>query len=80
MISQWTKYAVYSDNEDEIDDLMNDCLPERRVANQFEKSVSAFDNYEQVINLDVLIEILVQQSNLSIRNKTGGSFSPISRK
>ena len=37
---------------------------EGRVANQFDESPSAFDIYEEVINLDILIEILVQQSNL----------------
>ena len=35
-----------------------------RCFNQFDKSISTFDIYEQVINLDVLIELLVQQSNL----------------
>ena len=30
---------------------------------KFDESASAFDIYELVINLDVLIELLVQQSN-----------------
>ena len=35
----------------------------QRLAYQFGQSVSAFDIYEQV-NIDVLVELLVQQSNL----------------
>ena len=31
---------------------------------QIWESASAFDIYEEIINIDVLIEILVQQSNL----------------
>ena len=34
---------------------------------QFDKSASAFDIYKQIINLDILIEILVQQSNLYLQ-------------
>ena len=52
---------------------------EGRVIRQFDASASGFDIYEKILNLDVLIEILVQKSN-SIRNKTGGSFSPMRRK
>ena len=57
-------------------------LLEGRVANQFDKSASAFDIYEQILNLDVLIEILVHlfKKATSIRNKTGGRFSPMPRK
>ena len=40
------------------------CLLEDGVFYQFDKSALAFDIYEQVLNLDVLIELLVQQSNL----------------
>ena len=40
------------------------CLLEGGVSYLFDESVSAFDIYEQVINLGVLIELLVQQSNL----------------
>ena len=43
------------------------CLPEGGTAYQFEKSSSAFDIYKQIINLDILIEILVQQSNLYLQ-------------
>ena len=39
------------------------CFLEDEVSYQFDKIVSAFDIYEQVINLDSLIELLVQQSN-----------------
>ena len=52
---------------------------EGRVIRPFDASASGFDIYEKILNLDVLIEILVQKSN-SIRNKTGGSFSPMRRK
>ena len=53
-----------------------------RVANQFEKNASALDIFEQIINLNVLIEVLVYlfKKVTSICNKTGGSFSPMSRK
>ena len=37
------------------------------VSSQFDDSASVFDIYEQVINLDVLIEILVQQCNLYLQ-------------
>ena len=40
------------------------CFLEGRIANQFQKSASTFDIYEQIINLNLLIEILVQQINL----------------
>ena len=40
------------------------CFLEGSIANQFQKSASAFDIYEQIINLNLLIEILVQQINL----------------
>ena len=58
------------------------CLLEGRVANQFDKSASAFDIYEQIIYLDVLIEILVYlfKKATSIHNRTGGSFSPMPKK
>ena len=58
------------------------CLLEGRVANQFDKSASAFNIFEQIINLDVLIEILIYlfKKATSICNKTGGSFSPMPRK
>ena len=40
------------------------CLLERGVFYQFDGSASAFDIYEQVINLDVFIKLLVEESNL----------------
>ena len=40
------------------------CLVEGRVVNQFDESASVFNIYEQIINLDILTEILGQQSNL----------------
>ena len=40
------------------------CLLEGGIFYQFEESASALDIYDQVINLDVLIELLAQQSNL----------------
>ena len=43
------------------------CFLEGKGTNQFEESSSAFDIYKQIINLDLLIEILVQQSNLYLQ-------------
>ena len=40
------------------------CFLEGRASYQFYKSASAFVIYEQVNNLDVLVELLVQQSNI----------------
>ena len=40
------------------------CLLDGGVSYEFHKSVRAFGIYEEVINLDVLIELLVQQGNL----------------
>ena len=40
------------------------CLLEGRVANQYDERASALDTYEQMINIDGLIEILVQHNNL----------------
>ena len=42
-------------------------LLEGRVGNQFDESASAFDIYEQIVNLYVLIEILVEQNNLHLQ-------------
>ena len=58
------------------------CLFEGRVTDQFDKSASAFNIYEQITNLDVWIEILIYllQKKISICNKTGGGFSPTLRK
>ena len=39
------------------------CFLEGGVSYQFDESASTFNIYKQVINLDVLIEILVRQSN-----------------
>ena len=38
-----------------------------RILNQFDESASAFDIYEEIINLDSLIEFLVQQNNLYLQ-------------
>ena len=43
---------------------LENCLLEGRVSYQFDENASDFDIYEQVINLYVLTEMLVQQSNL----------------
>ena len=40
------------------------CYLECRVTNQFEESASTFDIYKQIIHLNLLIEILAQQTNL----------------
>ena len=42
-------------------------LTEGGTAYQFDKSALGFDIYKQIINLDILIEILVQQSNLYLQ-------------
>ena len=55
------------------------CLLEGRVSYQFDKSASAFNILEQIINLDILIELVVNKA-ISICNKTGGTFSPMPRK
>ena len=46
-----------------LDTVLN-CLFDGEVSFQFDESASAFDICEQVINLDVLAELLSQQSNL----------------
>ena len=58
------------------------CILEGRVANLIDKSASAFDIYEQIINLDVLIEIRVClfKKATPVSNKTGGSFAPMPKK
>ena len=49
------------------------CLLEGRVSQQFDECASAFDIYEQNINLDVSIELLAQQSNLYLQ-QSGRNF------
>ena len=44
------------------------CLFECGVSHQFDKSASAFDIFEKVINLNVLIQLLVQQNNLHLQH------------
>ena len=55
------------------------CLLEGRVYYQFDKSASAFNILEQIINLDILIELVVNKA-ISVCNKAGGTFSPMPRK
>ena len=55
-------------------------LLEDRDFYQLDEGASAFNVYEQFINLDVLTELLVQQSTTYISTKTGGNFSPMPRK
>ena len=55
-------------------------LLEDRDFYQLDEGAPAFNVYEQFINLDVLTELLVQQSTTYISTKTGGNFSPMPRK
>ena len=55
-------------------------LLEDRDFYQLDEGAPAFNVYEQFINVDVLTELLVQQSTTYISIKTGGNFSPMPRK
>ena len=60
------KYSNHVETQD-FSTFLGDCLLEGRVSNKFDESASTLDIYEQVINLDVLTEMLVQQSNVYSR-------------
>ena len=53
------------------------CLLDGRVVNQFDESASTFDIYEQIINLDVLTETLVQQSNRDLQENWSKSLTNV---
>ena len=57
------------------------CFLEGRISHQLDESASAFDIFEQVINLDILLELLVQQSNFySQQNERNFLINPVEMK